>query len=141
MWRASGLGQAQPSRVRACEAEDFARCLPPRLSQPLPTALIFPRTGRSILAKPARARVRVVRAHYACPRGSRLCGYDARAIDAHTVEIPLKIPFAPDFLPTLASDFCKIIPKHWAESGIDVQKWENAMGSGPFKPGKFVKDV
>jgi peptide/nickel transport system substrate-binding protein len=36
----------------------------------------------------------------------------ARAIDPHTVEIPLKIPFAPDFLPTLASDFCKIIPKH-----------------------------
>jgi peptide/nickel transport system substrate-binding protein len=65
----------------------------------------------------------------------------ARAISAHTVEIPLKIPFAPDFLPTLASDFCKIIAKHWGESGTDVQKWENAMGSGPFKPGKFVKDV
>src|SRR6266851_1007208 len=65
----------------------------------------------------------------------------AQAIDAHTVEIPLKIPGAPDFLPTLASDFCKIIAKHWGESGTDVQKWENAMGSGPFKPGKFVKDV
>jgi peptide/nickel transport system substrate-binding protein len=65
----------------------------------------------------------------------------ARAIDDHTVEIPLKIPNAPDFLPTLALDFCKIISKRWAESGIDVQKWENAMGSGPFKPGKFVKDV
>jgi peptide/nickel transport system substrate-binding protein len=25
----------------------------------------------------------------------------ARAVDAHTAEIPLKIPFAPDFLPTL----------------------------------------
>src|SRR6516225_8925170 len=65
----------------------------------------------------------------------------ARAIDAHTVEIPLKIPGAPDFLPTLALDFCKIIAKHWGESGTDLQKWENAMGSGPFKPGKFVKDV
>ena len=65
----------------------------------------------------------------------------ARAIDDHTVEIPLKIPNAPDFLPTLALDFCKIVAKHWAESGIDLQKWENAMGSGPFKPGKFVKDV
>src|SRR5438132_3637993 len=65
----------------------------------------------------------------------------ARAIDDHTVEIPLKIPNAPDFLPTLALDFCKIISKRWAESGIDVQKWENAVGSGPFKPGKFVKDV
>ena len=65
----------------------------------------------------------------------------ARAIDDHTVEIPLKIPFAPDFLPTLALDFAKIVAKHWEESGIDVQKWENAMGSGPFKPGKFRKDV
>jgi len=65
----------------------------------------------------------------------------ARAVDARTVEIPLKIPFAPDFLPTLALDFCKIIPKHWGQSGIDLQKWENAVGSGPFKPGKFVKDV
>jgi peptide/nickel transport system substrate-binding protein len=65
----------------------------------------------------------------------------ARAIDAHTVEIPLKIPFAPDFLPTLALDFAKIVAKHWDESGRDVQKWQNAMGSGPFKPGKFQKDV
>jgi len=65
----------------------------------------------------------------------------ARAVDARTVEIPLKIAFAPDFLPTLALDFCKIIPKHWGQSGIDLQKWENAVGSGPFKPGKFVKDV
>src|SRR5712691_5243995 len=65
----------------------------------------------------------------------------ARAVDAHTIEIPLKVPFAADFLPTLASDFCKIIAKHWGESGTDLQKWENAIGSGPFKPGKFVKDV
>src|SRR5215831_14870288 len=65
----------------------------------------------------------------------------ARAVDAHTVEVPLKIPNAPDFIPTLALDFCKIIAKHWGESDIDHQKWENAMGSGPFKPGKFVKDV
>jgi peptide/nickel transport system substrate-binding protein len=65
----------------------------------------------------------------------------ARAIDAHTVEVPLKIPFAPDFIPTLALDFCKIIAKHWGEAKIDQQKWENAMGSGPFLPGTFVKDV
>src|SRR5262249_46063387 len=38
-------------------------------------------------------------------------------------------------------DFCKIVSKRWGESGIDIQKWENAVGSGPFKPGKFVKDV
>ena len=60
--------------------------------------------------------------------------WTARAIDAHTVEIPLKIAFAPDFLPTLALDFCKMVAKHWGESGTDVQKWENAMGSGPSNP-------
>ncbi len=65
----------------------------------------------------------------------------ARAVDVHTVEVPLKIPFAPDFIPTLALDFCKIIAKHWGEAKIDHQKWQNAMGSGPFKPGRFVKDV
>src|SRR5258708_17898907 len=85
-------------------------------------------------AKPARAvTLPALRPYY--QKGT------ARAIDDHTVEIPLKIPNAPDFLPTLALDFCKIISKRWAESGIDVQKWENAVGSGPFKPGKFVKDV
>jgi ABC-type transport system substrate-binding protein len=85
-------------------------------------------------AKPARAVTLPALSPY-YQRGT------ARAIDAHTVEIPLKIPNAPDFLPTLALDFCKIISKRWGESGIDVQKWENAVGSGPFTPGKFVKDV
>jgi len=64
----------------------------------------------------------------------------ARAIDDLTVEIPLKIAFAPDFIRTLAIDPLKIVSKRWAESGIDVQKWENGMGSGPFKPGRFQKD-
>ena len=65
----------------------------------------------------------------------------ARAIDNLTVEIPLLIRFAPDFIPTLAIDPMKIISKKWDTSDIDIQKWENAMGSGPFLPGKFKKDV
>jgi len=85
-------------------------------------------------AKPPRAVTRPALSPY-YQKGT------ARAIDDHTVEIPLKIPFAPDFLPTLALDFAKIVAKHWDESGVDVQKWQNAMGSGPFKPGKFEKDV
>jgi ABC-type transport system substrate-binding protein len=47
----------------------------------------------------------------------------------------------PTSCPPFALDFCKIIAKHWGESDIDHQKWENALGSGPFKPGKFAKDV
>ena len=65
----------------------------------------------------------------------------ARAIDADTVEIPIKIAFAPDFIPTLALDFNKIVSKAWAESDIDIQDWDNQMGSGPFKPDTFKKDV
>ena len=67
----------------------------------------------------------------------------ARAIDNYTVEVPIQIRFAPDFIPTLALDFNKIVAKHWAESDVDnsTQKWENQMGSGPFMPGRFSKDV
>ena len=67
----------------------------------------------------------------------------ARAIDRHTVEVPIQIRFAPDFIPTLALDFNKIVAQHWAEADVDnsTQKWENQMGSGPFTPGAFKKDV
>ena len=67
----------------------------------------------------------------------------ARAIDTHTVEVPIQIRFAPDFIPTLALDFNKIVAMHWGESDVDnsIQNWENQMGSGPFMPGRFSKDV
>ena len=42
--------------------------------------------------------------------------WTARAIDAHTVEIPLKIPNAPDFLPTLA----------WTSA-----RWSPSIGASP----------
>jgi peptide/nickel transport system substrate-binding protein len=40
-------------------------------------------------------------------------------------------------------DFNKIVAKHWGEADVDnsIQKWENQMGSGPFTPGSFKKDV
>src|SRR5215831_10936924 len=65
--------RARPRRPRALcvsAGERWQHPLRRSLPQPLAHALIFPRTGRSILAKPARARVRVVRTHYACPRVS-----------------------------------------------------------------------
>jgi len=64
----------------------------------------------------------------------------ARAIDAHTVQLPTLFQ-APELIPLLSNDRFKIVAKHWVESGTDTDKWENAMGSGPFKPGKFNKDV
>jgi len=57
------------------------------------------------------------------------------------VEIKLNFS-AGDFLPTLAIDPMKIISKDYVESlGDDFDKWDNAMGSGPFKPGPLEKDV
>lgn len=65
---------------------------------------------------------------------------NSRAIDPHTVEVKTIAPAA-EFIPVLATDLFKIIAKHWVASGIDTKKWENGMGSGPFKPGKLIKDV
>ena len=65
---------------------------------------------------------------------------NARAIDSNTVEIRTNNP-APDFIPMIASDAFKIMSKAWGESGVDTSKWENGMGSGPFRPTNLVKDV
>ena len=65
---------------------------------------------------------------------------NARAIDDHTVEIVTTNP-APDFIPMIAADAFKMMSKAWGESGVDTSKWENGMGSGPFKPTNLSKDV
>ena len=65
---------------------------------------------------------------------------NARAIDDHTVEIVTTNP-APDFIPMIAADAFKMMSKAWGESGVDTSKWENGMGSGPFKPTVLSKDV
>ena len=54
-------------------------------------------------------------------------------IDRLTVKVTLNFP-APAFLPLLAVDFMKIVPKHVVEAGVDINVWgENIVGSGPFK--------
>ena len=61
-------------------------------------------------------------------------------IDDHTVEIKTNNP-APDFVPMLAADAFKMMSQAWGESDVDTSKWENGMGSGPFKPTTLEKDV
>ena len=63
-----------------------------------------------------------------------------RAIDDHSVELQTKAPAA-DFIATISADWFKILPKHLFESGTDMSRWENQMGSGPFTPANLVKDV
>jgi ABC-type transport system substrate-binding protein len=65
---------------------------------------------------------------------------NARAIDAMTVEIKTTNP-APDFIPMLATDVFKILPKAYIEGGADLTEWSNGMGSGPFIPTNLTKDV
>lgn len=65
---------------------------------------------------------------------------NARAIDAKTVEIKTTNP-APDFIPMLATDVFKILPKAYIEGGADLTEWSNGMGSGPFIPTNLTKDV
>jgi len=56
----------------------------------------------------------------------------AEALDRHTVRVRLNYP-APAFLQFLAVDYMKVVPKHIVEAGVDINMWENIVGSGPFK--------
>ena len=64
----------------------------------------------------------------------------SRAIDNHTVQVDTKFTAAV-FLPFLATEWMKIIPKHHVETGVDMKLEENILGSGPFKLEKARKDV
>jgi len=55
-----------------------------------------------------------------------------------TVRIKLKAPAAA-FLPFLAVDYVKIMPKHVVGAGVDIERPENIVGSGPFKVSKWTK--
>lgn len=56
----------------------------------------------------------------------------AEVMDRHTVQVALHYP-SPAFLQFLAVDYMKILPKHLLDAGVDINAWENIVGSGPFK--------
>jgi peptide/nickel transport system substrate-binding protein len=56
----------------------------------------------------------------------------AEVIDRHTLQVHLHSP-SPSFLKFLAVDYMKVVPKHIIEAGVDINVWENIIGSGPFK--------
>jgi peptide/nickel transport system substrate-binding protein len=53
-------------------------------------------------------------------------------VDRYTVRVFLKLS-SPSFLQFLAVDYMKIVPKHVVEAGVDINVWQNIVGSGPFK--------
>ena len=61
----------------------------------------------------------------------------ATAVDKYTTKVDLKFPSGA-FLNFLTVDFFKIVPKHYVESGVDINVFENAMGSGPFMPVRYT---
>jgi peptide/nickel transport system substrate-binding protein len=56
----------------------------------------------------------------------------AEVPDRYTVRVRLYYP-SPAFLQFLAVDYMKVVPKHVVEAGVDINVWENIVGSGPFK--------
>lgn len=59
-------------------------------------------------------------------------------VDDHTVKIRLKFA-TPVFLPTLASAWCRIVPKHILERDGDLTQPKSIIGTGPFKFKRYVR--
>ena len=57
---------------------------------------------------------------------------NAVVVDPNTIKVNLKFPSG-SFLQFIAVDHMKIVPKHIVEQGIDINIYENIVGSGPFK--------
>jgi peptide/nickel transport system substrate-binding protein len=68
------------------------------------------------------------------PRTGLLRPYikSVEVVDRNTVKVVLNYP-SPAFLQFLAVDYMKILPRHLLEAGVDINVWENIVGSGPFK--------
>jgi peptide/nickel transport system substrate-binding protein len=56
----------------------------------------------------------------------------AEVVDRDTVKVHLHYR-SPSFLKFLAVDYMKVVPKHIIEAGVDINVWENIVGSGPFQ--------
>jgi peptide/nickel transport system substrate-binding protein len=68
------------------------------------------------------------------PRTGVLRSYikSVQVVDRNTVQVALHYPSLA-FLQFLAVDYMKVLPKHLLEAGVDINVWENIVGSGPFK--------
>jgi peptide/nickel transport system substrate-binding protein len=84
----------------------------------------------------------MVREDVARPRAGQIRPYyqSSRVIDPTTVEVQLNFPSGA-FLQYLSTEFMKILPKHHVETGVDMKKEGNILGSGPFKLKEHKKDV
>jgi len=74
------------------------------------------------------------------PRAGALRTYyvSSEAVDPQTIDMHLKFPAAA-FLPALAIDYMKIVPKHVLEAGVDIGDVAPQVGSGPYRLTKYRK--
>ena len=82
-----------------------------------------PRTGR-------------FRSYVAGDEGAR----QIKAIDKYTLGVTLSFP-AGAFLPYLAIDFNKVLPKHHLDAGADINVFDGLLGYGPWKPVAFAEGI
>jgi peptide/nickel transport system substrate-binding protein len=68
------------------------------------------------------------------PRSGFIRNYveKAEVLDPTTVKVSLKFPAAA-FFSYMGSDYMSIVPKHVIEAGVDINKFDNIVGSGPWK--------
>ena len=73
------------------------------------------------------------------PVSGKLRAYVDRVekIDKYTARIHLKFPSLA-FIKFLAVDFMKVLPQHVVEAGVDLEIFENIVGSGPFLGVSYV---
>ena len=74
------------------------------------------------------------------PRGGQIKPYykSSEAVDPHTVKVETNF-VAAAFLPFLAVDYMKIVPKHLIGAGVEFNKYENVVGGGPFTLKNYIK--
>jgi peptide/nickel transport system substrate-binding protein len=99
--------------------------------------------GRDLTADDVAFSIeRIVEPGAVRPRAGRLRTYvdTVEKIDQHTVQVDLLFPSGA-FLALLAVDYMKVVPQHVVEAGVDINIFENFVGSGPFKAVEFTSGV
>jgi peptide/nickel transport system substrate-binding protein len=59
-------------------------------------------------------------------------------VNEHTIKVRVKFA-TPIFLPTLASAWCRIVPKHILDRDGDLTQPKSVIGTGPFKFKRYVR--
>ena len=84
----------------------------------------------------------VIDPDFASPHAGRIANYVDRVekLDGNTFKVTLKF-VSGAFLPFMAIDAMAVVPKHIVEAGVDIDVFENVVGSGPFMAKSYVVGI